>query len=105
MFSDITFYVKGKTIEVDGQDFLLGELTESCLNITPDEYHELKEKHKKLKDTCNLFDYVFHFHHFLFVIFKTVYTILLLNYTIVNLSCQLDYCYHIYIKVEFYDIT
>ena len=50
MFSDITFYVKGKTIEVDGQDFLLGELTESCLNITPDEYHELKDKHKKLKD-------------------------------------------------------
>lgn len=50
MFSDICFYVKGKTIEVDGQDFLLGELTESCLNITPDEFHELRDKHKILKD-------------------------------------------------------
>ncbi len=50
MFFNITFYVKGKTIEVNGQDFLLGELTESCLNIAPDEFHEIRDRHKKLKD-------------------------------------------------------
>lgn len=50
MFYDICFYVKGNTIEVNEQDFLLGEFTESCLNITPDDFHDLRYRHKKLKD-------------------------------------------------------
>lgn len=41
MFSDICFYVKGNIIEVNGQDFLLGELTESCMNINNEQFHEI----------------------------------------------------------------
>lgn len=33
MIHEICFYVKGSMVEVNAQDFLLGELTESCLNI------------------------------------------------------------------------
>ena len=31
MFNDICFYVKGNMIEVNGRDFLLGELSASCM--------------------------------------------------------------------------
>lgn len=38
MFNDICFYVKGNMIEVNGQEFLLGEPSESCMNISPSEF-------------------------------------------------------------------
>ena len=41
MFSDCVFWVKGDMIEVNGQEFILGELSASCLNITPKEYEEI----------------------------------------------------------------
>ena len=50
MFSDITFYVKGNTIEVNERDFLLGELTESCLNINDNQFHEVYFSFKKFKE-------------------------------------------------------
>ena len=43
MFNDICFYVKGNMIKVNGQDFLLGELSASCMNIPPSEFEEIKE--------------------------------------------------------------
>lgn len=49
MFSDITFYVKGNKIEVNGQDFLLGELTESCMNINDDQFHDIYFSFEKFK--------------------------------------------------------
>ena len=44
MFNDICFYVKGNMIKVNGQDFLLGELSASCMNIPPSEFEEIYDK-------------------------------------------------------------
>lgn len=41
MFDTIPCYVSGNRIEVNGQTFLLGELTADMLNITRDEYSEM----------------------------------------------------------------
>lgn len=46
MFNDICFYVKGNMIEVNGRDFLLGELSASCMNIPPAEFEEIYDKYK-----------------------------------------------------------
>lgn len=51
MIHEICFYVKGNMVEVNAQDFLLGELTESCLNIQPDEFAKL---HEKLKEALHI---------------------------------------------------
>lgn len=45
MFNDICFYVKGNMIKVNGQDFLLGELSASCMNIPPSEFEEIYDKY------------------------------------------------------------
>lgn len=42
MFGMISFCVGNKTIEVNGQEFSLGELSADCLNITIPEYREMK---------------------------------------------------------------
>jgi len=49
------FCVGNKTIEVNGQEFSLGELSAECLNITVDDYADLRKVsivilYKKAKD-------------------------------------------------------
>lgn len=44
MFEYINTYVKDNIIEVNGEDYPLGKLTESSLNITPKEYEEIRNK-------------------------------------------------------------
>ncbi|SDA31373.1 hypothetical protein SAMN02910447_03500 [Ruminococcus sp. YE71] len=41
MFSECVFWVKGDRIEVNGREFMLGELSASCLNITPKEFEDI----------------------------------------------------------------
>ena len=41
MFSECVFWVKGERIEVNGREFMLGELSASCLNITPKEFEDI----------------------------------------------------------------
>lgn len=41
MFRSISFCVGNKTVEVNGQEFPVGELSTEVLNIAPDEYSEL----------------------------------------------------------------
>lgn len=53
MFNDICFYVKGNMIEVNGQDFLLGELSASCMNIPPAEFEEIYDKYKSAEYIMN----------------------------------------------------
>ena len=53
MFNDICFYVKGNMIEVNGQDFLLGELSTSCMNIPPAEFEEIYDKYKSVEYIMN----------------------------------------------------
>lgn len=42
MFGMISFCIGNKTIEVNGREFSLGELSADCLNITIPEYREMK---------------------------------------------------------------
>lgn len=53
MFNDICFYVKGNMIEVNGRDFLLGELSASCMNIPPAEFEEIYDKYKSAEYIMN----------------------------------------------------
>ena len=53
MFNDICFYVKGNMIEVNGQDFLLGELSASCMNIPPSEFEEIYDKYRSAEYIMN----------------------------------------------------
>lgn len=41
MFSSCMFWGKGDKIEVNGREFMPGELSSSCLKITPKEYEEI----------------------------------------------------------------
>jgi len=53
MFNDICFYVKGNMIEVNGRDFLLGELSASCMNIPPAEFEEIYDKYRSAEYIMN----------------------------------------------------
>ena len=53
MFNDICFYVKGNMIEVNGQEFLLGEPSESCMNISPSEFEEIYDKYRSAEYIMN----------------------------------------------------
>lgn len=43
MFWGISFCVGNKSIEVNGQEFSLGELTAECLNISVDDYTAMRK--------------------------------------------------------------
>ena len=43
MFWGISFCVGNKSIEVNGQEFSLGELTAECLNISADDYKAMRK--------------------------------------------------------------
>lgn len=53
MFADICFMVKGNTIEVNGQEFRLGELAVKCLNISPEVFEGLYKQSKAIEEYLN----------------------------------------------------
>ncbi len=53
MFSDCVFWVKGDMIEVNGQKFMLGELSATCMNITPKEYEEIYDLYQSAKQVLD----------------------------------------------------
>ncbi|EGC04086.1 DUF6076 domain-containing protein [Ruminococcus albus] len=53
MFSDCVFWVKGDMIEVNGQEFMLGELSATCMNITPKEYEEIYGLYQSAKQVLD----------------------------------------------------
>ena len=44
MEGSIIFYTYGSTLELNGQQFEAGRLTEDLLNLSPDDYHPLHER-------------------------------------------------------------
>lgn len=43
MEGSIIFYTYGSTLELNGQQFEAGRLTEDLLNLSPDDYHPLHD--------------------------------------------------------------
>ena len=56
MFWGISFCVGNKTIEVNGQEFSLGELSAECLNITADDYADLHKVSKQIVKKLNTYE-------------------------------------------------
>ena len=56
MFWGISFCVGNKTIEVNGQEFSLGELSAECLNITVDDYAGLHKVSKQVVKMLNTYE-------------------------------------------------
>lgn len=48
MFTDICFSVKGNSIEINGNGFLLEEYTVKCMNILPEDFHSLNDLKKSI---------------------------------------------------------
>ena len=42
MFASIAFYIGEKVLGLNDREYPLGELTAEALNISPEEYHELR---------------------------------------------------------------
>lgn len=56
MFWGISFCIGNKTIEVNGQEFSLGELSAECLNITADDYADLHKVSKQIVKKLNTYE-------------------------------------------------
>ena len=55
MFWEISFCVGNKTIEVNEQEFSLGELSAECLNITVDDYADLHKVSEEVVKKLNAY--------------------------------------------------
>ncbi len=49
MEGNIVFYTYGSTLELNGQQFDAGRLTEDLLNLSPDDYRPLHERMKRIR--------------------------------------------------------
>ena len=49
MEGNIIFYTYGSTLELNGQQFDAGRLTEDLLNLSPDDYHPMHERMKRIR--------------------------------------------------------
>lgn len=49
MEGSIIFYTYGSTLELNGQQFEAGRLTEDLLNLSPDDYHPLHERMVRIR--------------------------------------------------------
>ena len=56
MFWEISFCVGNKTIEVNEQEFSLGELSAECLNITVDDYADLHKVSEEVVKKLNAYE-------------------------------------------------
>ena len=50
MEGNITFYTYGSTLELNGRQFDAGTLTEDLLNLSPDDYHPMHERMKRITE-------------------------------------------------------
>lgn len=53
MFNQISFYISGDQVEVNGKSFLLGELTTDILDIRPDEFQVMYTLEKNIRRILN----------------------------------------------------
>ena len=49
MEGNIIFYTYGSTLELNGQQLDAGRLTEDLLNLSPDDYHPMHERMKRIR--------------------------------------------------------
>ena len=58
MEGSIIFYTYGSTLELNGQQFEAGRLTEDLLNLSPDNYHPLHERMVRIRTLMDIYEYV-----------------------------------------------
>lgn len=58
MEGSIIFYTYGSTLELNGQQFEAGRLTEDLLNLSPDDYHPLHERMVRIRTLMDIYEYV-----------------------------------------------
>lgn len=56
VFTSIAFYIREKVLGLNGREYPLGELTAEVLNISPEEYHELRRMLDKARDSMNRYE-------------------------------------------------
>ena len=56
MFSSIAFYIGEKVLGLNNREYPLGELTAEVLNISPEEYHELRRMLDKATDSMDRYE-------------------------------------------------
>ena len=57
MEGSIIFYTYGSTLELNGQQFEAGRLTEDLLNLSPDDYHPLHERMVRIRTLMDIYEY------------------------------------------------
>lgn len=50
--------IYGSTLELNGQQFEAGRLTEDLLNLSPDDYHPLHERMVRIRTLMDIYEYV-----------------------------------------------
>ena len=58
MGGSVIFYTYGSTLELNGQQFEAGRLTEDLLNLSPDDYHPLHERMVRIRTLMDIYEYV-----------------------------------------------
>lgn len=58
MEGSIIFYTYGSTLELNGQQFEAGRLTEDLLNLSPDDYLPLHERMVRIRTLMDIYEYV-----------------------------------------------
>lgn len=56
MFTSIAFYIGDKVLGLNDREYPLGELTAEVLNISPEEYHELRRMLDKATDSVDRYE-------------------------------------------------
>lgn len=56
MFTSIAFYIGDKVLGMNDREYPLGELTAEVLNISPEEYHELRRMLDKATDSVDRYE-------------------------------------------------
>ncbi len=57
MEGNIIFYTYGSTLELNGQQFDAGRLTEDLLNLSPDDYHPMHERMKRIRTFTTAYEH------------------------------------------------
>ena len=56
MFTSIAFYIEEKVLGLNDREYPLGELTAEVLNISPEEYHELRRMLDRAIDSMRRYE-------------------------------------------------
>ena len=57
MEGNIVFYTYGSTLELNGQQFDAGRLTEDLLNLSPDDYHPMHERMTRIRTFATAYEH------------------------------------------------